>query len=65
MRSERLPKLTVTVILISLFTVKQNGVEKEFRLVSFADAGQNKEEYTVLHEGIESPESEPEVLFEK
>jgi len=46
-------------------TVKQNGVEKEFRLVSFADAGQNKQEYTVLHEGIESPESEPEVLFEK
>ena len=34
--------------------VKQNGVEKEFRLVPFADAGQNKEEYAVLHEGIEN-----------
>jgi DUF1680 family protein len=46
-------------------TVKQSGVEKEFRLVNFADAGQNKQEYSVLHEGIESPESEPEVLLEK
>ena len=36
-------------------TVKQNGVEKEFQLVSFADAGQNKEEYVTLHEGIEAP----------
>ena len=36
-------------------TVKQNGVEKEFHLVNFADAGQNKEEYAVLHEGIETP----------
>ncbi len=33
--------------------VKQNGVETEFRLVTFADAGQNKEEYAVLHDGIE------------
>ncbi len=32
---------------------KQNGVEIEFHLVPFADAGQNKEEYAVLHEGIE------------
>lgn len=37
------------------YTVKQNGVKKESQLVNFADAGQNKEEYTVLHEGIESP----------
>ncbi len=36
-------------------TVKQNGVEKEFQLVNFADAGQNKQEYAVLHEGIEAP----------
>ena len=34
--------------------VEQDGVEKEFRLVPFADAGQNKEEYAVLHEGIEN-----------
>ena len=34
--------------------VTQNGIEKEFRLVTFADAGQNKEEYAVLHEGIEA-----------
>jgi DUF1680 family protein len=41
----------------SLYTCKcsQDGVEKEFRLVNFADAGQNKEEYAVLHEGIEAP----------
>ena len=37
--------------------VKQNGIEKEFRLVAFADAGQNKEEYAVLHEGIEANSS--------
>jgi len=36
-------------------TVKQNGVEKKFRLVNFADAGQNEEEYAALHEGIEAP----------
>jgi len=34
-------------------TVKQDGIEKEFQLVNFADAGQHKEEYAVLHEGIE------------
>ena len=33
--------------------VRQNGVDKEFRLVAFADAGQNREEYAVLHEGVE------------
>ena len=44
-------------------TVKQNGVEKEFKLVNFADSGQDKEKYSALHEGIESPE--PEVLLEK
>ncbi|MGI9234567.1 MAG: beta-L-arabinofuranosidase domain-containing protein [Woeseiaceae bacterium] len=32
---------------------RQNGTETEFKLVTFADAGQNKEEYAVLHEGIE------------
>ena len=37
--------------------VKQDGVEKEFRLVTFADAGQDKEEYAVLHEGIEASNS--------
>ncbi|MAI42072.1 MAG: beta-L-arabinofuranosidase domain-containing protein [Candidatus Azotimanducaceae bacterium] len=36
---------------------EQNGTEKTFQLVTFADAGQNKEEYTVLHEGIASTES--------
>ncbi len=36
-------------------TVKQNGVEREFRLVNFADAGQNKESYAALHEGLEAP----------
>ena len=41
----------------TLYTCKcsQDGVEKEFRLVSFADAGQNREEYAVLHEEIEGP----------
>lgn len=34
--------------------VKQNGIDKAFRLVTFADAGQNKEEYAVLHEGVEA-----------
>ena len=32
---------------------EQNGTEKTFQLVPFADAGQNKEDYAVLHEGIE------------
>jgi uncharacterized protein len=32
----------------------QNGVETQFQLVPFADAGQNKEEYRVLHDGIET-----------
>ena len=35
----------------------QDGVETEFRLVPFADAGQNKEEYAVLHENIEANDS--------
>ena len=41
----------------SLYTCQcnQGGVEATFRLVSFADAGQNKEEYAVLHDGIEMP----------
>lgn len=39
---------------------KQDGVEKEFRLVNFADAGQNKEEYAVLQEGIEAPQVVPD-----
>jgi DUF1680 family protein len=41
-------------------TVKQNGVEKEFKLVNFADAGQTKAHYAVLHEGIEAPQAPPE-----
>jgi len=32
---------------------RQNGIEKEFQLVPFADAGQNKQEYAVLHNGVE------------
>ena len=46
-------------------TVKQNGMEKEFQLVNFADAGQNKEEYAVLHEGIEAPSAMPQVRGEE
>ena len=34
--------------------VERDGIEKEFRLVTFADAGQNKEEYAVLHENVEA-----------
>ena len=34
--------------------VVQDGVEKTLHLVTFADAGQNKEEYAVLHDGIQS-----------
>ncbi len=34
--------------------VKQKGVDKKLRLVTFADAGQDKEEYAVLHENIEA-----------
>ena len=34
--------------------VERDGIEKEFRLVTFADAGQNKEEYAVLHEDVEA-----------
>ena len=34
--------------------VEQDGMEKEFRLVTLADAGQNKEEYAVLHEDVEA-----------
>ena len=39
-----------------LYTCKceQDGNDKEFRLTSFADAGQDMEEYTALHEGIET-----------
>ena len=33
--------------------VVQDGAEKTFHLVTFADAGQNKEDYAVLHEGIQ------------
>jgi DUF1680 family protein/sucrose-6-phosphate hydrolase SacC (GH32 family) len=36
-------------------TATQDGKEKEFRFVNFADAGQHKQEYAVLHEGIEAP----------
>ena len=37
--------------------VKQEGVDKRLRLVTFADAGQDKEEYAVLHENIETDAS--------
>ena len=37
--------------------VEQGGVDKEFRLVPFADAGQDKEEYAVLHENIEATDA--------
>jgi DUF1680 family protein len=37
------------------YTVKQNGTEKKFLLVNYADAGQTKAEYVTLHEGIEVP----------
>ncbi len=37
------------------YTVKQQGVEKNFLLVNYADAGQTKAEYVTLHEGIEVP----------
>jgi len=33
--------------------VVQDGAEKTFHLVTFADAGQNKEDYAILHEGIQ------------
>ena len=33
--------------------VVQDGVEKTLHLVTFADAGQNKEDYAVLHDGIQ------------
>jgi DUF1680 family protein len=35
---------------------RHDGIDKEFRLVPFADAGQNKEEYAVLHDGIDATE---------
>lgn len=35
----------------------RDGVETEFRLVPFADAGQTKEEYAVLHDDIEATDS--------
>ncbi len=34
--------------------VRQGDIDKEFRLVAFADAGQDKEDYAVLHENIEA-----------
>ena len=39
----------------SIYTIcaQQNGKERKFLLVPFADAGQDKEEYRVIHEGIE------------
>jgi DUF1680 family protein len=37
------------------YTVRQQGVEKEFLLAPFADVGQTKAHYTALHEGIETP----------
>ena len=34
--------------------VKQEGIDRELRLLTFADAGQDKEDYAVLHENIEA-----------
>ena len=34
--------------------VRQEGVDRELRLLTFADAGQDKEDYAVLHENIEA-----------
>ena len=36
-------------------SIRQNGVLKKFLLVNFADPGQTRAEYKVLHEGIEVP----------
>ena len=36
------------------YTTRQNGTEKTFLLVNYADAGQTKAKYTALHEGIET-----------
>jgi DUF1680 family protein len=36
-------------------TVLQQGEEKKFLLMNYADAGQTKAEYVTLHEGIEVP----------
>lgn len=38
--------------------LKQDGIDTKFQLVTFADAGQNKEEYAVLHDGIEDSNSD-------
>ena len=39
----------------SIYTccARQHGEEREFLLVPFADAGQHKQKYKVVHEGIE------------
>ena len=37
------------------YTALQQGTEKTFLLVNYADAGQTKAEYVTLHEGIELP----------
>ena len=37
-------------------TAKQDGAQKKFLLVNYADAGQTKAGYRVLHEGIEAGE---------
>ena len=41
---------------LHVHTATQGGQEQLFELVPFADAGQNKEAYTVLHDGIERSE---------
>ena len=37
--------------------VEQDGIDTEFRLVPFADAGQDKNEYAVLHERVQASDS--------
>ena len=48
----RIPKKNWLISHLYRACVRQNGQDKEFLLVPLADAGRNKEEYAVLHEGI-------------
>lgn len=52
-REKGIPKKAWTGDSIYTTCAQQNGQERKFLLVPFADAGQQKEEYNVIHEGIE------------
>lgn len=52
-REKGIPKKAWTGDSIYTICAQQNGQERKFLLVPFADAGQQKEEYNVIHEGIE------------